>query len=98
MAHARKLDPHTSHEAANSVRNETRTQSVIMSILSFPMTDEELVKHYQALSDMDAEIVPRASQSGIRSRRHELALLGKVVPVGYKKTAAKRSAIVWSVA
>jgi len=98
MAHARKLDPHTSHEAADSVRNETRTQSVIMSILSFPMTDEELVKHYLALNSMDADIVPLASPSGIRSRRHELALLGKVVPVGYKKTAAKRSAIVWSVA
>ncbi len=95
MAHARTTDPTTSHEAAQSVRNETLTQRVILSILGIsPLTDEELVNKYQAMQ-RGLSTIPRASASGIRSRRNELAQAAKVFPVGYKKTESGRKAIVW---
>lgn len=98
MAHARHTDPSTSHEAAASVRNETATQKIILSFLeASPMTDEELVNAYQNGADRFG-FIPHASDSGIRSRRAELAAASKVFPVGYKKTKSGRKAIVWEAA
>jgi hypothetical protein len=98
MAHARNTDPNTSHEAAASVTDPTLTQRVIFSILeNEPMTDEELVIRYKAMIDR-FDFVPMASESGIRSRRNELARAAKVFPVGYKKTKSGRKAIVWEAA
>jgi hypothetical protein len=95
MARARTTDPVTSHEAAESVKNVTPTQLIILSLLEVPQTDEELVVNYNNLRKQHPTIVPRASDSGIRSRRAELFQAEKVVPVGYSMTESGRRAIVW---
>jgi len=87
-------DPSTSHLAAASVKNETLTQRVILDFLFVPMTDEELV-HYYKQAQARIDTIPRASDSGIRSRRAELTRDFKVFAVGYKKTKSGRKAIVW---
>jgi len=95
MAHARMTDPSTSHLAAASVKNETLTKRVILNILNDQgMTDEELVQMYNFMSSR-IDTIPRASDSGIRSRRAELTRDFKVFAVGYKKTKSGRKAIVW---
>lgn len=93
MPHARKTDPHTSHEAATSVKNLTLTQQAILGLLAYPLCDEELVEHYQLR--FHCGLAPMASESGIRSRRHELAERGLVKAVGETKTASGRKALVW---
>ena len=95
MAKARTTDPATSHEAADSVKNVTPTQILILSLLEIPQTDEELVTNYNNLRKAHPDIVPRASASGIRSRRAELFQMERVVPVGYSLTESGRRAIVW---
>ena len=95
MARARTTDPVTSHEAAESVKNVTPTQILILSLLEIPQTDEELVTNYNNLRKAHPDIVPRASASGIRSRRAELFQMERVVPVGYAMTESNRRAIVW---
>ncbi|CAB4152753.1 hypothetical protein UFOVP609_26 [uncultured Caudovirales phage] len=99
MAHARLTDPQTSHEAARSVENITATQTAILKLLAgFPMTDEELVWHYEQNVRMgaDARDFPRASASGIRSRRAELVKLGYVFDSGHRtKISSGRNAIIW---
>lgn len=95
---ARKSDPVTSHEAANSVDEfkATQTQEAILKLLKQAMTDQDLVFDYHvAVIRGDA---PKASESGIRSRRAELAERKLVVPVGYKKLESGRRAIVWEAA
>lgn len=98
MPHARITDPQTSHDAAASVKEVTATQAIIISLLRVPQTDEELVANYNNLRKTHPDIVPRASASGIRSRRAELFQLEKVVPVGYAMTESNRKAIVWEAA
>jgi hypothetical protein len=94
QAHARTSDTHTSHEAAASVVNITLTQTYILGILATPMTDEHLVNTYKDLARIDP-LQPWASESGIRSRRAELAALGLVEIVGHEYTRANRKAHVW---
>ena len=96
MANARHTDPQTSHEAADSVTGVTATQQFILKLLDRPMTDEQLVNAYEI-----ARIVgdaPRASASGVRSRRAELYQRRLVAPVGFSRTMSGRRALVWSVA
>jgi len=93
MPFARKNDPSTSHEAAESVKNLTETQKAIVGLLKVAKTDEELVAAYRNLSW--AGRAPMASESGVRSRRHELAVQGLVVEAGLSKTSFGRKAIVW---
>lgn len=99
MAFARLTDPSTSHQAAGSVENITATQTAILKLLSgFPMTDEELIHHYnqQIRMGADARDFPRASESGIRSRRAELVKLGYVFDSGHRtKISSGRNAIIW---
>ena len=99
MANARLTDPETSHQAAASVDNITATQTAILKLLgAFPMTDEELVLHYDQQIRMGADSYdfPRASASGIRTRRAELVQLGFVKDSGQRaKMASGRNAIVW---
>lgn len=99
MPWARISDPTTSHEAAASVDNISATQAAILKLLGgFPMTDEELVWHYdqQIRMGADARDFPRASASGIRSRRAELVRLGFVKDTGHKtKISSGRNAIIW---
>ena len=94
MAFARKTDPTTSHQAAESVKDITTTQAFILRALRKPRTDVDLVAAYRAY-----KTAPEASESGIRSRRSELVALGKVVDTGARiKLASGRNAIVWQVA
>lgn len=92
MAHARNTDPNTSHEAAASVNNITATQEFILEMLDrHPMTDVSLVEYFKAVPG------PRASESGIRSRRAELVAAGRVVDSGERvKLASGRRAIIWA--
>ena len=92
-AFARATDRLTSHEAAASVNNITKTQQAILVLLRKKMTDEELIQAYLVRSSLGK--APRASVSGIRSRRSELARLGLVKEVGFKKTESNRNATVW---
>ena len=98
MRFARKADPITSHEAADSVDEfkATETQQAILKLLKRPMTDQDLVFDYQVM--FLNGLAPRASESGIRSRRAELAALELVVPVGFKVLESGRRAIVWETA
>ena len=94
MPHARTLDPSTSHAAARSVEHVTATKKAILSILSVACSDVELVDRYYAQVDMGN--APKASPSGIRSRRAELVEQGLVEDTGYRvKLASGRSAILW---
>jgi hypothetical protein len=94
QAHARTTDPHTSHEAAASVINITLTQTYILGILAAPMSDEHLVNTYKDLARLDP-LMPWASESGIRSRRAELAKRNMVEIVGHEYTRANRKTHVW---
>jgi hypothetical protein len=61
-----------------------------------PMDDSRLVKRYQKLVDIGR--VPAQSESGIRTRRSELAVKGKVEWTGFcEKTASGRWTKVWQV-
>lgn len=95
MPVARLTDPITSVEAADSVKNLTETKRAILGLLKHPSTDEQLVNRYQSYSR--AGFAPMASPSGIRSRRHELAVAGYLEAVDYGKTAMGRRAIIWGV-
>lgn len=93
MANARNSDLFTSHEAAKSVKNISLTQQTILSLLKRPMADEELIHHYQVR--MRLGNAPRASDSGIRSRRAELVRLGLVIPVDVGRTVSNRKTLIW---
>jgi hypothetical protein len=69
---ARITDPETSHEAAASVENVTEVQQAILRLFSRlgPFTDQGLVHTYESM--FNSGRVPRASESGIRTRRKEL--------------------------
>ncbi len=94
MPFARKNDPLTSHEAAESVVNLSATKQAILRLLQNPMTDEQLCAVYSQLVLNGS--VPAASQSGLRSRRHELAVRGLLRVVGETRTIAYRRALVWA--
>jgi hypothetical protein len=95
-AHARNTDPATSHAAAASVLDITQTQFVILNLLKNAMTDYELVDLYGVARAYDEEFVPRASESGIRSRRSELVDRGMVLDSGLRETLPTgRKAILW---
>lgn len=91
---ARSTDPLTSHEAAATVKNVSATQQVILKILVKPMTDDDLVSVYNQLVLKGK--APMASPSGIRSRRHELAVLNLVRVVDSAKSWSGRRSYVWS--
>jgi hypothetical protein len=91
MVGARWTDPSTSHEAAESVDNITETQRYILKALKRPRPDVELVEAYRNL-----KTAPRASESGIRSRRAELVDRGLVIDTGKRvRLDSGRYAIVW---
>ena len=97
MPAARMTDPETSHEAAESVRNLTATQTEVLRIIRVcrRVTDVELVEQYQRMVKHFA--APPASDSGIRSRRAELVKAGKVIDSGDReRLPSGRHAIVWT--
>jgi hypothetical protein len=88
MPAARKTDPRTSHEAAESVIEVSDTQYKIWSLLRKNLTDEELVVAFRGRGWSGTD-------SGIRSRRKDLVDLGVVVVKNYATTRAGRRCIVW---
>jgi len=91
MANARKTDPKTSHDAADSVKDITKTQEYVLKALKRPRNDTQLIEAYRSL-----KTAPRASESGIRSRRSELVGAGLVVDSGKRvKMPSGRFSIVW---
>lgn len=89
VAHARRTDPETSHEAAASIDRIRESQEAVLEALRRhgPMIDEELV-----------ERVSGQSPSGIRSRRAELVVKGMVRFSGsYSVTASNRRTRIWEV-
>jgi hypothetical protein len=78
-AHARRTDPPTSHAAARSVTNLTKKQLAVHALLrkNGSMTDEQLVRTYREAVDkkitFNGVLLPEQSDSGIRTRRSELA-------------------------
>ena len=95
MARARKTDPHTSHDAARSIDDVTATQQfVLRSLKRRAQTDVDLINTYRSF-----KTAPWASESGIRTRRHELVERGLVMDSGKRSVLPSgRRAIVWSVA
>ena len=91
MVKARVSDPVTSHDAAESVDRVTETQEYVLKALRRPRVDVELIEAYRAFKR-----APRASESGIRSRRAELVDRGLVVDTGRRvRLESGRFAIVW---
>lgn len=95
-AHARAQDPDTSHAAADSVRRISESQQHILRLflLYGPMTDEQLLARHREWQHRHGD--PRMSDSGVRTRRSELVMLGRVRDSG-KRTllSTGRKAIVW---
>jgi hypothetical protein len=97
MPHARLTNPETSHEAAASVKNITQTQQAILSIFERfgAMVDDRLVELYHL--KVAGGTAPRASLSGIKTRRKELVLHGLLEDSGDRQVLQSgRKAIVWS--
>jgi hypothetical protein len=95
MPNTRITDPETSHEAAKSVSRLADSYRIILDLLaSFgPMNDEELIRLWKSHSNKPA------SDSGIRSRRSELAAQGRVIDTGERvKMSSGRASIVWGIA
>jgi hypothetical protein len=93
MPKARTTDPVTSHVAAASVHDITKTQSYILRALGRPRTDPEMIEAYRKY-----KTAPPASESGLRSRREELAKLNLVTVVGEKPLASGRMGRIWKIA
>jgi hypothetical protein len=72
---ARGTDPQTSHEAAKDARKElTRKQQAVLECLSMapqPITDPEIGHRYNL--HREKKNWPKQSDSGLRTRRHELS-------------------------
>lgn len=98
-ARARTTDPSTSHAAAASLTVDAlrASQAAVHAALvaAGPMTDVDLVEWYTDAAKGDPDY-PRQSQSGIRTRRAELAAGGLVEDTGDRKRLdSGRQAIVW---
>ena len=92
--HARLGDPKTSHDAARSVQNLSKSRGAVLYMLKRygPMTQDALVRRYQ--SSMAA---PLQSDSGIRSRVAELVRMGLAEPTGETAVLASgRRALIWA--
>jgi hypothetical protein len=91
VAHARRTDPDTSKEAAASVKNLTQTQNWILHAFKTygGMDDEELIVQYRSFGVL-------CSESGIRTRRAELVVAGKLRDSGKRgRTRSGRKSIIW---
>lgn len=94
MPQARRTDPQTSHDAAQSVKDVSKAKKAILSLLRKHQSDMQLVANYTKLVRQNK--APRASESGIRSRRAELVRLGLVKDTGKRdRSASNRQMIVW---
>jgi hypothetical protein len=94
-ARARVSDPWTSHLAADSVGDVTPLQNRILQCfdIELAMTDEQLIHVY----NLTFGNVFFATDSSIRSRRHELVDMAKLVATKEtRKTRTGRKSIIWT--
>lgn len=103
--HSRRGGPHTSRDAAKSIKNLTQHRSSVLTLFKAGkrMTDETLLKLYQQMVEKHGW--DKQSDSGIRTRRAELVKLGMVHPVRNEDGAVVtergsngRRRIVWQLA
>lgn len=97
---ARTSDPHTSHDAADSIPSpEIRVrQKAVLTILERggPRTDEEIFAIYAGVEGT-SNVFPPQSPSGLRTRRCELVRAGYVTDTGDRRELRSgRMAIVWA--
>ena len=91
----RTVDPTTSHNAEKSVTGLAESYQIILGLLRAygSMNDESLINRWRATQGK------KASDSGIRSRRSELAATGLVVDTGDRvKMDSGRMSILWDIA
>jgi hypothetical protein len=105
---ARRTDPETSHEAAAAIsasRTLTLRQNAVLAIFQqhLALTDSELLERYEweraaqrdeRTQDRVGVLLMPQSPSGLRTRRHELVVAGKLRQVG-KRRIGERSHLVW---
>lgn len=91
MPFARKSDPTTSHEAAETVDEVTETKKFILEALREPRNDYDMIKTFRSMLGS-----PEVTDQSIRSRRAELVDAGMVEDSGEKaKMPSGRWSIVW---
>jgi len=101
MLRVRRTDPETSVEAAESVQDKIReSQAAVLLVMHtfYPegCTDTELIIMYRMQSVR--MVIPRQSESGIRTRRKELVERGLVEDTGKRDVLASgRKSIIWKV-
>lgn len=93
FARARASDPDTSHAAAASVDNMSKTRLAILDVLrTWGPTDDEMIRKLVLTR------IGRGTPSGIRTRRSELVALGLVRDSGKRaETVTGRQAVLWEV-
>jgi hypothetical protein len=94
-AHARRSDPHTSHDAADSVEHIRRSQQDVLMVLRRfgPMHDDKL---WRVITSLFGKGVLPMSESGCRTRRSELVAKGLVEDTGRRTILPSgRASIVW---
>lgn len=94
---ARRTDPETSHEAADSVLNLTAKRRAVLEVLDgiealSGLADREIAGFYR--DDPDR---PQQSPSGLRTRRCELVDAGLVADSGLRVEYGGRRHIVWKI-
>lgn len=100
-AHARSTDPDTSHAAAAGVGELTENQRAVMTIMQMgtvydkTLLDEELVELYAEWQKQ--LLLPRQSESGIRSRRAELANIGLLEQGDKRKMSTGSTGRTWKI-
>lgn len=95
-ARARRTDPSTSHDAAASVRDQTLTQKRILRLLDTygPLCDTDIA--FSLMRNSHGETT--TSESGLRTRRSELAAKGYVEDSGLRsRLPSGRHSIVWRI-
>lgn len=95
-------DSQESYEAARSLRDVTNRQRAVFFVLGMigPATDDELIRAYErwtAPHIPNGHRCPMQSESGIRTRRHELVESGLVSRAGSKRLESGRYAATWQV-
>ena len=97
IAHARKTDPPESHDAAGSVSDLTGKQDAVLKLIRrFPgMADPGIIAGYQMRSKENPDEFPPQSESGIRTRRHELVEKGLVEKAGTITLTSGRRGSIW---
>lgn len=103
VAHARRTDRATSHEAARFVTpNLTANQQMVLRVIDHfyglgqPFTDKVLVKDYHRAWEQRIGLdLMLQSESGIRTRRNELVEQGYVEDTGRTIRMGKRNHTLW---